>query len=103
MFERALIALLPAGALLPAVLVYLTYFYPRRMLQLRYALVHLAFTPKFRSKLPSRLAVMYSATSFAVSMSSLLAAGIVRIQGLGKRPGYVWLFLLVRPRYFPRL
>ncbi|KAI0717497.1 MFS general substrate transporter [Cerioporus squamosus] len=62
-------------ASLPGFTIYLSCFYTRRMLQLR-------------------ISVMLLAATFAPSMSGLLAAGIVRMDGLLHRPGYAWLFLL---------
>ena len=43
------------------------------------------------------MSVMYSALHLAAAISSLLAVGIVHMDGVGKKPGYAWLFLLVSP------
>ncbi|EIW55358.1 MFS general substrate transporter [Trametes versicolor FP-101664 SS1] len=63
------------GGLLPAISLYLSSFYPRRQLQLR-------------------IAIMFSATSIASAFSGLLAAAILKMNGVGSRPGWAWLFIL---------
>ncbi|KAI0657017.1 MFS general substrate transporter [Cubamyces menziesii] len=63
------------GGLLPAICLYLSSFYPRRQLQLR-------------------IAIMFSATSMASAFSGLLAAAILKMEGVGNKPGWAWLFIL---------
>ncbi|KAI0716360.1 MFS general substrate transporter [Earliella scabrosa] len=63
------------GGLLPGITFYLATFYPRQMLQLR-------------------ISIMFSATSLASAFSGLLAAGIIKMEGVGGRPGWAWLFIL---------
>ncbi|KAI0764538.1 MFS general substrate transporter [Trametes elegans] len=63
------------GGLLPAITLYLSSFYPRRLLQLR-------------------VAIMFSATSIASAFSGLLAAAILNMEGVGGKPGWAWLFIL---------
>ncbi|TFK89282.1 MFS general substrate transporter [Polyporus arcularius HHB13444] len=62
-------------ACLAGLLIYLACFYPRRMLQIR-------------------TSVMYCALALAPSISGLVAAAIVRLDGLLHKSGYAWLFLL---------
>ncbi|KAI0717513.1 major facilitator superfamily domain-containing protein, partial [Cerioporus squamosus] len=63
------------GALVTGCMVYLSCFYPRRMLELR-------------------MSIIFASLTLSPSISSLLAAGIVRMDGLLHRSGYAWIFLL---------
>ncbi|EIW60615.1 MFS general substrate transporter [Trametes versicolor FP-101664 SS1] len=63
------------GGLLPGIVLYLSSFYPKRKLQLR-------------------IALLFSATSLASAFSGLLAAAIVKMDGVGGKPGWAWLFIL---------
>ncbi|KAH9917652.1 MFS general substrate transporter [Epithele typhae] len=63
------------GGLPPGVFFYLASFYPRRMLQFR-------------------MSIMFSASAFASAFSGLLAAGILKMDGVGGRPGWAWVFIL---------
>ncbi|KAI0742020.1 MFS general substrate transporter [Daedaleopsis nitida] len=63
------------GGLLPGIALYMATFYPRRKLQLR-------------------MSVMFSATALASAFSGLLAAAIIKMNGVGGRAGYEWLFIL---------
>ncbi|KAH9917680.1 MFS general substrate transporter [Epithele typhae] len=63
------------GGLLPGISLYLASFYPRAKLQLR-------------------ASILFSATSFASAFSGLLAAAIIKMDGVGGRPGWAWLFIL---------
>ncbi|RDX42183.1 MFS general substrate transporter [Lentinus brumalis] len=63
------------GGLLPGISLYLASFYPRRKLQLR-------------------TSIMFSAVSIASAFSGLLAAAIVKMDGIGNKPGWAWLFIL---------
>ncbi|KAI8998868.1 MFS general substrate transporter [Trametes punicea] len=63
------------GGLLPGIVLYLSSFYPKRKLQLR-------------------ISMLFSATSLASAFSGLLAAAIVRMDGVGGKPGWAWLFIL---------
>lgn len=63
------------GGLLPGVTLYISSFYPRRILQLR-------------------LAVLFTATSLAGAFSGLLATGILHMDGVGGLAGWAWIFIL---------
>ncbi|KAI0646817.1 MFS general substrate transporter [Trametes meyenii] len=63
------------GGLLPGIVLYLSSFYPKRKLQLR-------------------IALLFSATSLASAFSGLLAAAIVKMDGVSGKPGWAWLFIL---------
>ncbi|RDX42187.1 MFS general substrate transporter [Lentinus brumalis] len=63
------------GGLLPGIILYLSTFYPRQRLQLRGSIV-------------------LSAVTVASAFSGLLAAAIMRIDGLANKPGWAWLFIL---------
>ncbi|KAI0720833.1 MFS general substrate transporter [Cerioporus squamosus] len=63
------------GGLLPGITLYLATFYPRTRLQFR-------------------AAILLSAVTLASAFSGLLAAAIVRIDGLASKPGWAWLFIL---------
>ncbi|KAI0665059.1 MFS general substrate transporter [Cubamyces menziesii] len=63
------------GGLLPGIVLYLSSFYPKRKLQLR-------------------ISLLFSATSLASAFSGLLAAAIVKMDGVGGKPGWAWLFIL---------
>ena len=104
------------GPLAPSIVVYLSGFYTRKELSLRYV------SHDYRSgvryvNLLSRLAIIFSAASVRVKMSSerfwywnrpqvsgafsgLLAAAISSMDGIGGRPGWAWIFILVRSGIF---
>ncbi|KAJ8518096.1 hypothetical protein ONZ45_g4779 [Pleurotus djamor] len=63
------------GGLLPGIVLYLSRFYPRARLQ-------------------RRLSVIFSAASLAGAFSGLLAAAIMKMDGIGNRPGWAWIFIL---------
>ncbi|KAJ8502571.1 hypothetical protein ONZ45_g11634 [Pleurotus djamor] len=63
------------SGLLPAIILYLSYFYPRARLQ-------------------QRLSVIFSASALAGAFSGLLAAGIMEMDGISGRPGWSWIFIL---------
>ncbi|KAI0764530.1 MFS general substrate transporter [Trametes elegans] len=63
------------GGCLPGLSLYLASFYPRRQLQ-------------------TRVSIVFSATSIASAFSGLLAAAIIKMEGVGGRPGWAWLFIL---------
>ena len=66
-----------SGGLFPGIVLYLSSFYKRHSLQLRYAL-------------------MFSVTSLAGAFSGLLAAAIQNMHGIRGLPGWAWIFVLVR-------
>lgn len=63
------------GGLLPGVVLYLSSFYPRTMLQ-------------------SRISIFFSAASLSGAFSGLLATGISKMGGKGGRPAWAWIFIL---------
>ena len=63
--------------MLPGIVLYMSAFYRRDQLQLR-------------------LALLFSATSLAGAFSGLLAAALVKLDGRHGRPGWAWIFILVR-------
>ena len=63
------------GGFIPGVILLATYFYKSR-------------------ELGSRLAVFWTSLNVARILSSLLAAGILKMRGTAGRPGWFWLFLL---------
>ena len=63
------------GGFIPGVILFATYFYTGRELSLR-------------------LAAFWSTLNVARIISSLLAAGILQMRGVGGKPGWFWLFLL---------
>ncbi|KAF8075322.1 major facilitator superfamily domain-containing protein [Lyophyllum atratum] len=63
------------GGIFPGIVLYLSSFYPRQRLQLR-------------------IATFFSASSLAGAFGGLLAFGIVKMNGVGGRPGWAWLFIL---------
>lgn len=67
------------GGMFPAIVLYLSFFYTRRELQLR-------------------IALFFSAASLSGAFSGLLAYGIIRLDGKGNRPGWAWIFI---PRSTP--
>ena len=64
------------GGLFPGIVLYLTSFYKRHALQLRFAM-------------------MFSVTSLAGAFSGLLAAAIQNMDGMRGLPGWAWIFVLV--------
>ena len=42
------------------------------------------------------MSLMFSAAAFAGAFSGLLAAAIIHMDGVGGRPGWAWVFILVR-------
>ncbi|KEF56225.1 uncharacterized protein A1O9_07806 [Exophiala aquamarina CBS 119918] len=63
------------GGFIPGVILFSTYFYKSR-------------------ELATRLAVFWSTLNIARVISALLAAGILKMRGVGGKPGWFWLFLL---------
>lgn len=63
------------GGFIPGAILYATYFYTS-------------------SELSTRLAVFWSTLNVARVISALLAAGILKMRGIGGHPGWFWLFLL---------
>lgn len=64
------------GGLFPGIVLYMSSFYKRHALQLRFAM-------------------MFSATSLAGAFSGLLAAAIEKMDGIRGLPGWAWIFILV--------
>ncbi|KAJ5493510.1 hypothetical protein N7539_002256 [Penicillium diatomitis] len=71
---RALIGLFEGG-FIPGVVLFSTYFYTS-------------------TELSTRLALFWSTLNIARVISALLAAGILKMRGIGGHPGWFWLFLL---------
>ncbi|KAI9850793.1 MAG: hypothetical protein M1838_005048 [Thelocarpon superellum] len=63
------------GGFIPGTILFTTYFYKSR-------------------ELAVRLAVFWSTLNVARVISALLAAGILKMRGVGGKPGWFWLFLL---------
>jgi len=63
------------GGVFPGLVLYLSFFYPRRRLQWR-------------------ISAFFSAASISGAFSGLLAFGIINMDGIGKRPGWAWIFIL---------
>ncbi|KAF8553825.1 MFS general substrate transporter [Imleria badia] len=63
------------GGLFPGIVLYLSYFYPRKKLQIR-------------------IAAFYASSSLSGAFSGLLAAAIDQINGQGGKPGWAWIFIL---------
>lgn len=72
--SRALIGLCEGG-FIPGTVLFSTYFYKSKELSVR-------------------LAVFWSSLNVARIISALLAAGILKMRGVGGKPGWFWLFLL---------
>lgn len=67
-----------AGGIFPGIVLYLSSFYKRHVLQTRFSL-------------------MFSVTSLAGAFSGLLAAAIQNMDGIRGLTGWAWIFILVRP------
>lgn len=63
------------GGLFPGIVLYLSTFYTRRELQLR-------------------IALFFSAASLSGAFSGLLAYGLIRMDGVGGKPGWAWIFIV---------
>lgn len=63
------------GGFIPGAILFASYFYKSR-------------------ELGSRLAVFWSTLNIARVLSALLAAGLLKMRGIGGHPGWFWLFLL---------
>ncbi|KAG6868027.1 hypothetical protein C0993_008227 [Termitomyces sp. T159_Od127] len=63
------------GGVFPGLVLYLSFWYPRRQLQ-------------------SRISAFFSTASLSGAFSGLLAYGIIRMDGVGRRPGWAWIFIL---------
>ncbi|KAG8216449.1 major facilitator superfamily domain-containing protein [Butyriboletus roseoflavus] len=63
------------GGLVPGIVLYLSFFYPRKMLQIR-------------------VASFFVATSLSGAFSGLLAAAINLMNGICGKPGWAWIFIL---------
>ncbi|KAG5352825.1 hypothetical protein C0989_000276 [Termitomyces sp. Mn162] len=63
------------GGVFPGLVLYLSFWYPRRQLQ-------------------SRISAFFSTASLSGAFSGLLAYGIIHMDGVGNRPGWAWIFIL---------
>jgi len=63
------------GGVFPGLVLYLSFFYPRQRLQ-------------------TRIASFFSAASISGAFSGILAYGIIRMNNVGSRPGWAWIFIL---------
>uniref|UniRef100_A0A0W0G0X2 Major facilitator superfamily (MFS) profile domain-containing protein n=1 Tax=Moniliophthora roreri TaxID=221103 RepID=A0A0W0G0X2_MONRR len=71
---RAVLGLVE-GPMFPGIVLYLSGFYTRRELSMR-------------------IAVFFSSASLSGAFSGLLAAAIVKMDGIGGKPGWAWIFIL---------
>ncbi|KIK65255.1 hypothetical protein GYMLUDRAFT_195081 [Collybiopsis luxurians FD-317 M1] len=63
------------GGLFPGLVLYLSYFYPRYKMNLR-------------------VSTFFSSASVSGAFSGILAYGIIKMNGVGHRPGWAWIFIL---------
>ena len=108
------------GGLLPGLALYLAFFYPRHKLQLRCVILLLnTGTRLTRNRysisiffVSTSLAGTYNANSPFIlvaqtlckgAFSGLLAAAIVKMEGVGGRHGWAWIFILVSPEHLSTL
>ncbi|KAK0504489.1 MFS general substrate transporter [Armillaria luteobubalina] len=63
------------GGVFPGLVLYLTHFYPR-------------------SKMTTRIAAFFASASLSGAFSGILAYGIIRMDGVGGRAGWRWIFIL---------
>ncbi|KAI6116694.1 major facilitator superfamily domain-containing protein [Pisolithus croceorrhizus] len=66
---------LAEGGLFPALVLYLSSFYPRERLQ-------------------TRITTYFASASLTGAFSGLLAAAITKMNGIGGKPGWAWIFIL---------
>ncbi|KAI6036283.1 major facilitator superfamily domain-containing protein [Pisolithus microcarpus] len=66
---------LAQGGVLPGVVLYLSFFYPRERLQIR-------------------ITAFFASASLTGAFSGLLAAAITGMDGIGGKPGWAWIFIL---------
>ncbi|KAJ3888947.1 major facilitator superfamily domain-containing protein [Lentinula edodes] len=75
------------GGLFPGLVLYLSYFYPRYMMNTRWALY-----PGY--SLRTSVTAFFSSASLSGAFSGILAYGIIHMDGVGNRPGWSWIFIL---------
>ncbi|KAK0445887.1 major facilitator superfamily domain-containing protein [Armillaria borealis] len=63
------------GGVFPGLVLYLTYFYPR-------------------SKMTTRIVAFFASATLSGAFSGILAYGIIRMDGVGGRAGWRWIFIL---------
>ncbi|KAK0457496.1 major facilitator superfamily domain-containing protein [Desarmillaria tabescens] len=63
------------GGVIPGVVLYLTHFYPR-------------------AKMVTRVSAFFASASLSGAFSGILAYGIIRMDGIGGRAGWRWIFIL---------
>ncbi len=63
------------GGVFPGLVLYLTHFYPR-------------------AKMTTRVAAFFASASLSGAFSGILAYGIIRMDGVGGRAGWRWIFIL---------
>jgi len=63
------------GGVFPGLVLYLSFWYPRRKLQWR-------------------ISAFFSTASISGAFSGILAYGIIKMDGVGGRPGWAWIFIL---------
>ncbi len=101
------------GPMFPGIVLYLSGFYTRAELSLRYA-VSIQHRKVYKRRLSSRVAVFFSSASvrefvdpptrpgpsyflqLSGSFSGLLSAAIMNMDGIGGKAGWSWIFILVR-------
>ncbi|KAI6045724.1 MFS general substrate transporter [Pisolithus marmoratus] len=66
---------LTQGGVFPGIVLYLSSFYPRERLQ-------------------TRITIFFASTSLTGAFSGLLAAVITKMDGIGGKPGWAWIFIL---------
>ncbi|KAG6874918.1 hypothetical protein C0992_005965 [Termitomyces sp. T32_za158] len=83
----------PSGGVFSGLIIYLSFWYPRRHLQSRS--VHLLW----KSYIPltgraNRVTTFLVIATLTGAFSGLLAYAIIGMDGLGNRPGWAWIFIL---------
>lgn len=76
----------------PGIVLYLSGFYKRSELNLRYSAIFHMENIYWRG---ISIALFFSAASLSGAFSGLLAAAIENLDGVGGKPGWAWIFILV--------
>lgn len=82
------------GGLFPGLVLYLSSFYPREMLHIRSEQTSRYIYSCYLDT-SSRIATFFSSASLSGAFSGLLAAAIDQMNGIGGKPGWAWIFILV--------
>ena len=88
-----MVNLLQQGGVFPGLVLYLSFFYPRQRLNWR-QVFHIPIVISSIDQESLRITLFFSAASLSSAFSGLLAFGIMKMDGIGNKQGWEWIFIL---------